>query len=642
MEDVLHRKYLKSLENLLQSKNAQKVLSDVIDDLSGKNQVVRWKTIFSNGLFILSHPADTWNIYQLFMVHNDILASTEFQLSLLQKDVFWDMLKSFGANKLPQISEVIYNLTNISYFKKGNILDPQSLGQLKEVFSNKEELVKLKDIATTYLNQDGQNTGEQLSALQKILSFVDQSEEFRKFYQDNKSKVSNTVNDIMLDLMKQQPVIKYYLGDAKLGQLVTNIVDDTKKLKALVESASILNEKQMNPIAAFSFSASLAQIAYNRKQDLWDLAVSRLQGEGYDVRKALVNQIFENFNDISVSSNNLSDIAKSVIDNEAMLDEIRSYQQLQDQDVEKAKTLLDEKMLFSGVNIEGISKLHPKNLDNAKIDGENFIGTSFTNVSLQGASITNSQFYGATFNNVNLQGAKIDGETLATMLPGLKKSKIALENVKITGSIPEFAKLEGVSFKGADLSELKSFGGADLAKAHSLRQANFGNNHDVILTGENNSKLIHLTQFSTKEVDVLNKISDKIARNLFQDGVEGNRKEDAQIVSDIIIEAASNLKGMFQEDLSSLLQKKQDSIVGTLATGVFTATGSGLSKIFYDATKHTTVGYLSGGVMLNTASDAIDKLNNDVTRYLLKHVPQKSHVQRLEEAGAKQAVKVRQ
>lgn len=178
-------KLRKSLEKILSSSKANKLINSAIKDLSSSNGL-SFKTILLGAKFTLTNPVNTYNLVKLAN-SSDTYLDPEFQKSLLEEKPIWEFLKK-NASNLPKIGQILAK-AGFREFQEGNFLDQKGLDILKESFKNDEVLDQLKEVAVE-VKKDEPNWNKVTS---NTLDMLTKDKNFEKFFNEKEKDIASYI-----------------------------------------------------------------------------------------------------------------------------------------------------------------------------------------------------------------------------------------------------------------------------------------------------------------------------------------------------------------------------------------------------------------------------------------------------------------
>ncbi|AIF80896.1 hypothetical protein I862_01665 [endosymbiont of Acanthamoeba sp. UWC8] len=640
------QKYLSIAKNLLEitknDENIRKYFAEKSEIIVGVLDQVLPKVEVLNEYGL---KGSLYDLVPHLLNHSDKLAGI---IDIYQDDKITDQQKYLSIAK--NLLEITKNDENIrKYFlEKSEII----VGVLDQVLPKVEALNEyrlkgsLYDLVPHLLNhsdklvgiidiyQDDKITDQQkyLSIAKNLLEITKNDENVRKYFLEK----SEIIVGVLDQVLPKVEVLNEYGLKGSLYDLVPHLLNHSDKLIEIIDAYGegksikalrvlleiIKNDPSIREELKVQFEVN--------KDNIIDLVTEQLE------RSERIPQVIKGRKAGEILVNIADDIKNTIAEIERQKEFDQAMENKIEQSGEGKKP--EEQVKYDDIIIDG-----------RDLSGKDFINTSFdksviVNTSFNGSKFTNTSFKGTTLENVSFEGAVIDAATLKTMVESLDLGgDLNLGGAKLIGDFSG-VDLRGISLVGVDLSEAelpdekaisevikenlmeglkknilphnKNLGEYLIKKfEHEEIDANFEIDPDRLkhvseYKGNINllAREIYQNLDNPQDIEliiVFDMIADKITQNLFGEGE--NRGVDGYNIRLMMKEVIKELSGQSinVENLIEIkegelkLSSKSEKIVGEV---VFNSWGkgnaTGLSKIFYDASKYTGAGLVSGGIYL--------------------------------------------
>ena len=388
--------------------------------------------------FLLNHPKEFKEIIQMAQQEKyDGIAPKIFELAKEDRTL---------ANYLKQNQST---LTKAALKSTG--FDQYGLSEdISDIFvqlTTETNLTKLQKLAELAADEQWVKVGAGLADL------IDKDPEFRRSLDNNRDNINKIVEIVLL----KNPSLRSSISALETGALANNLLSDPGGVRDLLNAYESGNKVALaGQITKFTtkkiFNSEFRGVVY-------DSAVNWIYGKG-DKQQELASAIAGALNKRDNPSERivLSDFVESAF---------KEISENIDSSKERNRFLkqINNKNFFEGITIEGFGK--PLKFHNLDINENQFVNTTFKNVSFEGTKLTNASFHGASFERVSFKGATIDSKTLESLLPAIKNGSVSLSGVKITGSLDNM-DLKDISFRDADLSAVTSMKEANISGANLI------------------------------------------------------------------------------------------------------------------------------------------------------------------------------
>ncbi|WP_039457212.1 pentapeptide repeat-containing protein [Candidatus Jidaibacter acanthamoebae] len=560
------------------------------------------------------------------------------------------------------------------YGLKGNLYE-----LVPHLLNHSGKLIGIIDIY-----QDDKITDQQkyLSIAKNLLEITKNDENVRKYFAEK----SEIIVGVLDQVLPKVEVLNDYGLKGSLYELVPHLLNHSDKLVEIIdaygEGKSIKALRVLREIIKNDLSIReelKAQFEVNR-DNIIDLVTERLE------RSERIPQVIKGRKAgelvVNIAEGAIQVADKIAADIENTIEGVKKQKKFDQAMENKIEQTGEDKKPEQQVKYDDIL------IDGRDLSGRDFINTSFdksviVNTSFNDSKFTNTSFKGTTLENVSFKGAVIDAATLKTMVESLKLGgDLNLGGAKLIGDFSGI-DLRGISLADVDLSEAelpdeKSI--SDVIKAnlmeglkknmlphnkslgeyliqkfeHEEIDVNFELDPDYIYHVADYKENINLLASeiyrnldNPKVIELIivsDMIADKITQNLFGEGE--NRGVDGYnirlMMKEVIKELSGqsiNVENLIETKEGELkLSSKSEKIVGEV---IFNSWGkgnaTGLSKIFYDASKYTGAGLVSGGIYLPEEAFN-EQLENAVKDQLNKGLGieiTKSHQDRYSESNNK-------
>ena len=391
--------------------------------------------------------------------------------------------------------------------------------------TTEDNLTKLQGLAELAKKEQWIKVGSGLADL------IDKDPEFRLSLDKNRDNINKIVEIVLL----KNPSLRSSISALETGALANNILSDPGGVRDLLNAYESGNKVALGAqVAKFTtkkiFNSEFRGVVYNS-------AINWAYGKGA-TQQQLANTISEAINKQNNTSTRLvlSDFVKN-----AFLELPEGSLAPKDKDIFLKQ--INNKTFFEGVKIEG-SGNEPLKFHNLDINENQFVNTNFKNVSFAGTKIINTSFHGASFENVSFKNATVDSATLESMLPDIKKGSISLNGVKVIGSLNNL-DLKDISFKGADLSEVKSMNGANITGANFIT-AKLPENKDILIDSFGLKNASFRPDTLSQEQYKLNQ--DKICESITSQLVKKSKSKGTEFSSEEVTDLKQTIAKLYNEE----------------------------------------------------------------------------------------------
>ncbi|MBA8666696.1 pentapeptide repeat-containing protein [Holosporaceae bacterium 'Namur'] len=477
----------------------------------------------------------------------------------------------------------------------------------------------------------------------KLLSLVNKNNEIKNYLTENRTLIVETLDQMFQNVAG----LKRYNLKGNLYELVPHLLNHSDKLIEIIdvyrEGKSIKALRMLREIIKNDSSIReelKAQFEVNRDNII--NVITELLEKNKRIPQVMKGRKVVGLV-VNVAEGAIQVADKIVVDIENNIEDVKKQKEFDQAMENKIEQTGEDKNSEEQVKYDDII------IDGRDLSGRDFINTSFenaviVNTSFNGSKFTNASFKDTTMEDVSFKGAVIDAATLKTMVEALKLGgDLNLGGAKLIGDFSG-VDLRGISLVGVDLSEAEL---PDEKAISKVIKANLmeGLKKNMLPHNKNLGEYL-IQKFEHEEIDidfeldpdhihhvsdykgninllaseiyqnldnpqdieliiVSDMIADKITQNLFKEGE--NRGVDGYNIRLMMKEVVKELSGQ-SIDVENLIEIKEgelklssklEKIVGEV---VFNSWGkgnaTGLSKIFYDASKYTGVGLVSGGIYL--------------------------------------------
>lgn len=326
--------------------------------------------------------------------------------------------------------------------------------------TTENNLTKLQEIAELAKNGQWVKVGAGLADL------IDKDPEFRLVLDKNRDNINKILEIVLL----KNPSLRSSISALETGALANNILSDPGGVRDLLNAYESGNKVALGTQIAKFTTKKIFNSEF--RGAVYDSAINWIYGKS-EAQQQLASAIGEA---ISKQNSTSKRIVLSEFVESAFLE--LAGNSISPEAKNNFLKQINNQNFFEGVKIEGFGR-EPLKFHNLDINDIQFVNTNFKKVSFEGTKIINTSFHGASFENVSFKGAVIDSITLESMLPAIKKGSISLNGVKIVGSLDNL-DLKDISFKGTDLSEVKSMNGANITGANFIT-AKLPENRDILI-----------------------------------------------------------------------------------------------------------------------------------------------------------------
>ncbi|WP_375319006.1 pentapeptide repeat-containing protein [Candidatus Tisiphia endosymbiont of Oplodontha viridula] len=506
--EVVKKDFVEFLRNPVNQKEISKIAGNVLDD--------RFTRFVSKEFFddtvqfainatstILDHTPKVVAIYESYMKHQDLALEllTDEKLSSTRREEIIETQGAMVSSILGNIDQVVQSLspalkqTLPKYFadNRENILSfldkaevqqnirsyglnpkfvhdataatiPFIVDVLPIVTELTESCLKDKEGLRLIIEQttDIMNVPKSEQA-EKVSKLVDSLIKFNKDNPNVKDVLQKEIPNLLIKHAKDLgPVVEKFLNETEMGKklklkgeaVVKVLGDHTKELGAITASYSkgeygamvrpligLLSDRKVLTLAV----GATANILKHNFQKYFVSNATRGKVIGEEMSQ-IIGDILPNLK--SDEKRDLSNIFREL-----------AYEYSKGNHPAKYSPILDYSL--SNKDLRGLSfETVDMKLDNFEVKGFNFNKVTLGKCSIKDAVFKECSFKGAIFKeHINFEGATIDGSTLATLLPAIKKynkkhpeKTMNLDKIKVVGHIKEEVKANPL-LKNADLAK---------------------------------------------------------------------------------------------------------------------------------------------------------------------------------------------